>query len=80
MFIMSRSVSVIGRMMKVEMSSIGVTMMYTGHGTPEGKSEFLKKFFGALLDTRVDEGDVRDDREHERHADRPTCRRCSGTG
>ena len=38
MFIMSRRVSVIGRMMKVEMSSIGVTMMYTGHGTPRGRA------------------------------------------
>ena len=38
--------SVIGRMMKVETNSIGVTMMYTGHGTPDGKSEFLKKFLG----------------------------------
>ena len=49
MFIMSRSVRVIGRITNVEMSSIGVTMMYTGHGTPDGKREFLKKFLGLSL-------------------------------
>ena len=47
MFIRSRRVSVIGRMMKVEMSSIGVTMMYSGHGTPDGNSEFLKNVLRA---------------------------------
>ena len=49
MFMRSRSVSVTGRMMNVEMNSIGVTMMYTGHGTPVGKREFLKNLPGLFL-------------------------------
>ena len=38
MFIRRRSVSVTGRMMKVESNSSGVTMMYRNGGTPEGNS------------------------------------------
>ena len=49
MFIRSRRVSVTGRMRNVEMNSIGVTMKYTGHGTPAGNSEFLMKFFGLFF-------------------------------
>ena len=70
MFIVSRSVSVIGRRMKVEKNSSGTSRKYSGHGTPGRNSESfqnLPPFSRMPAYMNMIHGD---DREDDRQPDR----------